>query len=91
MKINNATLKAVAAAGLTVVLITGCETPTIPVTMNVAGEVKLNGVSKIALADFNSLKGDAFTGVMAADRRQAEQALRRSDLRSPVVAGHARD
>lgn len=68
MKINNATLKAVAAAGLTVVLITGCETPTIPVTMNVAGEVKLNGVSKIALADFNSLKGDAFTGVMAADK-----------------------
>lgn len=67
MKINNATLKAVAAVGLTAVLIAGCSTP-IPVTMNVAGEVKLNGVSKIALADFNSLKGDAFTGVMAADK-----------------------
>lgn len=67
MKIKNATLKVAAAAGLTAVLIAGCSTP-IPVTMNVAGEVKLNGVSKIALADFNSLKGDAFTGVMAADK-----------------------
>ena len=67
MKIKNATLKVVAVAGFTGALIVGCTTPTIPVTMNVAGEVKLNGVSKIALADFNSLKGDAFTGVMAAD------------------------
>jgi len=68
MKIKNATLTIAAAAGLTAALIVGCSTPTIPVTMNVAGEVKLNGVSKIALADFNSLKGDAFTGVMAADK-----------------------
>ena len=67
MKIKNVTLKVAVAAGLTGALIVGCTTPTIPVTMNVAGEVKLNGVSKIALADFNSLKGDAFTGVMAAD------------------------
>ena len=66
MKIKNATLK-VAAAGLLAALIAGCTTK-IPLTMNVAGEVKLNGVSKIALADFNSLKGDAFTGVMAADK-----------------------
>lgn len=66
MKIKNATLN-VAAAGLVAALIAGCTTSTIPVTMNVAGEVKLNGVSKIALADFNSLKGDEFTGVMAAD------------------------
>ena len=68
MKIKNATLKIAAVAGLTAVLIVGCSTPTIPVTMNVSGEVKLNGVSKIALADFNSLKGDAFTGVKAADK-----------------------
>ena len=67
MKIKNVTLK-VAASGLVAAFIAGCTTPTIPVTMNVAGEVKLNGVSKIALADFNSLKGDAFTGVMAADK-----------------------
>ena len=67
MKIKNVTLK-VAAAGLVAAFIAGCTTPTIPVTMNLAGEVKLNGVSKIALADFNSLKGDAFTGVMAADK-----------------------
>ena len=66
MKIENVTLSV--AAGLTVALIAGCSTPTIPVTMNVAGEIKLNRVSKIALADFNSLKGDAFTGVMAADK-----------------------
>ena len=68
MEIKNAALKVAAAAGLTAALIAGCSTPTIPVTMNVAGEVKLNGVSKIVLADFNSLKGDAFTGVMAADK-----------------------
>lgn len=68
MKINNATLKIAAVAGLAAALIVGCSTPTIPVTMNVSGEVKLNGVSKIALADFNSLKGDSFTGVMAADK-----------------------
>ncbi len=68
MKVKNATLMVAAVAGLATVLFVGCSTPTIPVTMNVSGEVKLNGVSKIALADFNSLKGDSFTGVKAADK-----------------------
>lgn len=53
----------VAAAGI----IVGCATPTIPVTMDVAGEIKLTNVSKIVLADFNTLEGDAFSGVEAAD------------------------
>ncbi len=48
-------------------IICGCSTPTIPVTMNVAGEIKLAGVSKIALIDFNSLPDDPFTGKVAAD------------------------
>ena len=60
-------LRVAAAAGAVSAIIVGCSTPTIPVTMNVSGEVKLNGVSKIALADFNSLPGDPFSGTMAAD------------------------
>ena len=67
MKFNN-TLCAASVLGLVAVIIVGCSTPTIKVAMNVSGEVKLNGVSKIALADFNSLPGDPFTGKMAADK-----------------------
>ena len=67
MKINTTILKATAVAGMVAAIVAGCSTPTIPVTMNVSGEIKLNGVSKIALADFNSLPGDSFTGTMAAD------------------------
>lgn len=67
MKFKMTVMKLAAVTGMTAALIVGCSTPQIPVTMNVAGKVRLNGVSKIALADFNSLKGDAFTGEMAAD------------------------
>ena len=67
MKHSMSFLKAVAVSGAVSAMIVGCSTPTIPITMNVSGEVKLNGVSKIALADFNSLPGDPFTGTMAAD------------------------
>lgn len=55
----------IAAVGAAVMC--GCSTPTVPVTMNVAGEIKLTGVSKIALVDFNSLPDDPFTGKVAAD------------------------
>ena len=67
MKFNSMFVKATAVAGVVAAFVVGCSTPTIPITMNVAGEVKLTGVNKIALADFNSLKGDSFTGAMAAD------------------------
>ena len=67
MKIDATILKATAVAGTIAAIVAGCSTPTIPITMNVSGEIKLNGVSKIALADFNSLPGDPFTGTMAAD------------------------
>ena len=67
MKIDITILKATAVAGMVAAIVAGCSTPTIPVTMNVSGEIKLNGVSKIVLADFNSLPGDPFTGTMAAD------------------------
>lgn len=67
MKLNSMVIKATAIAGVIATFVVGCSTPTIPITMNVAGEVKLNGVSKIALADFNSLSGDLFTGAVAAD------------------------
>lgn len=67
MKIDSTILKATAVAGTIAAIVAGCSTPTIPITMNVSGEIKLNGVSKIALADFNSLPGDPFTGTMAAD------------------------
>ena len=67
MKLDMISLKAGAVAGVVTAILAGCSTPTIPITMNVSGEVKLNGVSKIAIADFNSLPGDPFTGTMAAD------------------------
>jgi len=67
MKVDMMIFKAAAVSGVVAAMVVGCSTPTIPVTMNVSGEVKLNGVSKIALADFNSLPGDPFTGTMAAD------------------------
>lgn len=68
MKLSKSFFKLSASAVVVGALMVGCETPTIPLTMNVAGEIKLNGVSKIALAGFNSLPGDAFTGKMAADK-----------------------
>lgn len=67
MKLYSMVIKATSVAGVVAAFVAGCSTPTIPIEMNVAGEVKLTGVSKIALADFNSLPGDAFTGSMAAD------------------------
>ena len=67
MKANSSVLKVGAAAALVAGLVAGCSTPKIEVKMNKAGEIKLNGVSKIALADFNSLEGDAFKGVKSAD------------------------
>ncbi len=67
MKNRISFFKVAAVSGFAATMIVGCSTPTIPITMNVSGEVKLNGVSKIALADFNSLPGDPFTGTMAAD------------------------
>ena len=67
MKLDMTILKMTAVAGVAAAIVAGCSTPTVPITMNVSGEIKLNGVSKIALADFNSLPGDPFTGTMAAD------------------------
>ena len=67
MKLDMTIIRATAAAVAVVAIVAGCSTPTIPITMNVSGEIKLNGVSKIAIADFNSLPGDPFTGKMAAD------------------------
>lgn len=68
MKTKYLTFKIAAVSSVVAGLIAGCSTPTIPVTMNVSGEIKLNGVSKIALANFNSLDGDSFSGALAADR-----------------------
>lgn len=67
MKHDMTILRAAVVVGGIVAIVSGCSTPTIPITMNVSGEIKLNGVSKIAIADFNSLPGDPFTGKMAAD------------------------
>lgn len=67
MKLDKTILKVTAVTGMVAAIVAGCSTPTIPITMNVSGEIKLNGVSKIALADFNSLPGDSFTGAVAAD------------------------
>lgn len=66
-KVKTVVLTASVAAA-TAAIITGCSTPSIPVTMNVAGEIKMTGVSKIALVDFNTLPDDPFTGKVAADK-----------------------
>ena len=55
-----------AAAAL---LAAGCSTPVLRLTMNVPGEVKIPDTSKIAVLDFNSIPGDAFTGTGAADQQ----------------------
>ena len=67
MKNMKTVLGVASAAAVGAAVICGCSTPTIPVTMNVAGEIKLTGVSKIALVDFNSMPDDPFTGKVAAD------------------------
>ena len=46
MKLSMSFLRVAAAAGAVSAIIVGCSTPTIPVTMNVSGEVKLNGVKE---------------------------------------------
>ena len=58
----------------------GCSTPMIDVTMDTAGEIKLTGVSKIALANFNSMPDDAFAGVKAADSETCALASGESDI-----------
>ena len=82
MKLNMTVIKVAAVSGMTAAMVVGCSTPTIPVTMNVAGEVKLTGVNKIAIADFNSLPSDPFTGTMAADEEAdaGTRARARSEL-----------
>lgn len=65
---TDSVLRVSAGAVLTALIIAGCSTPMIDVTMDTAGEIKLTGVSKIALANFNSMPDDAFAGVMAADK-----------------------
>ena len=52
-------------------LVAGCQTPTYRLPMDVPGEFKLSDVSKIAIVDFNSLPGDAFSAV-AADRETCD-------------------
>lgn len=47
---------------------TGCRTASIPVEVTVPGEFNLSGVSKIAIVDFNSVKGDSVAGIYAADK-----------------------
>ena len=74
---------------LGLLLASGCSSPTIPITMKVAGEIKLSGVSKIAFVDFNTLPGDAFmqAGVFAADRETCalvQRAVASAFYKSPL-------
>ena len=39
MKLDKTILRATAAAGVVVAIVAGCSTPTIPITMNVSGEI----------------------------------------------------
>lgn len=46
---------------------TGCSTPVVKVSRVRSGEIKLTGVSKLAVVRFNTLPDDPFTGFAAAD------------------------
>ncbi len=52
---------------LAVMAAAGCQSVSVPVAVNTAGDFNLNGVSKIALIDFNSFPDDPGLGVYAAD------------------------
>lgn len=67
MKFRSSIFGFCAVLGLMTVMIAGCSTE-IPITMKVTGGVKLSGIRKIAIADFNSLPGDPFSGVLSADQ-----------------------
>ena len=87
MKLKVNAMKIAAVTGMTAALVVGCSTPKIQVSMNVAGEVKMNGVSKIAIADFNTLPGDPFSGVASADeetRALAKRAVAAAFYASPM-------
>lgn len=56
-----------ASAIVIALLVAGCQTPTYRLPMDASGEFKLSDVSKIAIIDFNTLPGDAFSNG-AADR-----------------------
>lgn len=49
-----------------VLFLAGCASVSIPVSMVIPGELKLTDVSKIAIADFNTLENDPFAGVVSA-------------------------
>ena len=57
-----------AAAAAAAAVLAGCATPQLHLSMEEPGEFKLTDVSKIAVLDFNSLPGDAFSGGEAADQ-----------------------
>ncbi len=87
MKTNKKLFALFSAGALAAGFITGCSTPTIPISMDVAGEIKLTGVSKIAIAEFDTLPGDAFTGTLAADaetRQLVRKAVAASFYKSPM-------
>lgn len=56
------------AAAAAAVVLAGCATPQLHLSMEEPGEFKLTDVSKIAVLDFNSLPGDVFSGGEAADK-----------------------
>ena len=53
---------------LVILGLTGCQTSTIPLSVTVPGEFNLTGVSKIAIAGFDSLPDDPLNGVYSADK-----------------------
>lgn len=63
---------AIGAAACAVLLLSGCGTVSVPVTMKIPGEFKLSGVSKIALLEFNTIADNPFAGTVAADRATCE-------------------
>lgn len=53
-------------------VISGCTVTKVPVSVVVPGKMKLHGISKIAVVDFNSLPDDPLTGIFCADKNTVE-------------------
>jgi hypothetical protein len=56
-------------AFFSLLMLTGCKTSVIPVEVSVPGDFNISGVSKIVLADFNTVQDDSRAGIVAADKK----------------------
>ena len=64
-------LKIIKVSVLTIAItitISGCTVTKVPVEVTMPGQLKLDGISKVAIIDFNSIPNDPLTGAYCADK-----------------------